>query len=848
MNSRTPFEKSLSSKLSNLQISKQSSGLSRAKATPLVLKTHLSSSQKDLKFVPHPPQRCRPVVGNSTSRINRKGIRPVPPSQPKSRKGQVCKFYAVKKQDGMIDEGRVSGDGESLVNEEDFEKSRCPSWERMPGDGCISDIAEEDEDSDKEEESNYNCEEEVIDEENESESDENDDDDYDDCDELDEAGFSDVGDNEGYDDEDGCESVISSAASSRVSTAKTRASSARLSHSRRGSGPVGSPKPLSSVPHKKSNAWTSQTDAEKQEKQSPLFPSLFAHLPPTIYFFVEEERVALLPTELRKLLRWKMSSITPNVIKQCIARAGFKPTKRNDWLGYWGKHMKASCFKSVREYQKVNHFPGTFQIGRKDRLWRNLSKMMVHHGKREYGFVPQTFVLPYDFKLLKRAWEDGNSRQKWILKPPASARGIGIRVIHKWTQIPRKRPVIVQRYLAKPYLINDSKFDLRIYVYVTSYDPLRIYVFEDGLVRFATCKYSTSMKTLSNKFMHLTNYSINKKNEGAYEANSDENVCQGHKWSLKALWGYMKRINVNFSLVWETIKDLVVKTIIASDSAVNTMVKQNVRKRSCCHELFGFDVMLDENLKPWLLEVNISPSLHSTSQLDRNIKGQMIKDLLNLAGFRIPENLITTSTSSTSNMNQFVQDKGTPVLSADERAKHAFYVQSQLSERAKQSILDLLTPDDMRILMETEDENSRRGCFQRVFPSMSSNKFLRFFESQRYYNILLDEWTRKYMREGRSTALGIAVLQAYAEKGLHLGPSSDPNHQWRCAQGMAYRSSSAPVLGLDHGYIRSSASAPFLLPKIKKKTTKSNLSKLTSASASSQRSKPLLKTRTKSTF
>ncbi|KAK2570041.1 Tubulin monoglutamylase TTLL4 [Acropora cervicornis] len=673
MNSKTPFEKSLSSKLSNLQISKQSSGLSRAKATPLVLKAHLSSSQKDLKFVPHPPQRCRPVVGNSTSRINRKGIRPVPPSQPKSRKGQVCKFYAVKKQDGIIDEGRVSGDGESLVNEEDFEKSRCPSWERMPGDGCISDIAEEDEDSDKEEE----------------------------------TGFSDVGDNDGYDDEDGCESVISSAASSRVSTAKTRASSARFSHSRRGSGPVGSSKPLSSVPHKKSNAWTSQTDAEKQEKQSPLVQSLFAHLPPTIYFFVEEERVALLPTELRKLLRWKMSSITPNVIKQCIARAGFKPTKRNDWLGYWGKHMKASCFKSVREYQK------------------------------EYGFVPQTFVLPYDFKLLKRAWEDGNSRQKWILKPQG---GLGF------------------EYLAKPYLINDSKFDLRIYVYVTSYDPLRIYVFEDGLVRFATCKYSTSMKTLSNKFMHLTNYSINKKNEGAYEANSDENVCQGHKWSLKALWGYMKRINVNFSLVWETIKDLVVKTIIAS----------------CCHELFGFDVMLDENLKPWLLEVNISPSLHSTSQLDRNIKGQMIKDLLNLAG--------------------------TPVLSADERAKHAFYVQSQLSERAKQSILDLLTPDDMRILMETEDENSRRGCFQRVFPSMSSNKFLRFFESQRYYNILLDEWTRKYMREGRSTALGIAVLQGYAEKGLHLGPSSDPNHQWRCAQGMAYRSFSAPVLGLDHGF------------------------------------------------
>lgn len=44
------------------------------------------------------------------------------------------------------------------------------------------------------------------------------------------------------------------------------------------------------------------------------------------------------------------------------------------------------------------------------------------------------------------------------------------------------------RYLHKPYLISGSKFDLRIYVYVTSYDPLRIYLFSDGLVRFASCK------------------------------------------------------------------------------------------------------------------------------------------------------------------------------------------------------------------------------------------------------------------------------------------------------------------------------------------------------------------------
>jgi len=44
------------------------------------------------------------------------------------------------------------------------------------------------------------------------------------------------------------------------------------------------------------------------------------------------------------------------------------------------------------------------------------------------------------------------------------------------------------RYLHKPYLIGGRKFDLRIYVYVTCYDPLRVYLFKDGLVRFASCK------------------------------------------------------------------------------------------------------------------------------------------------------------------------------------------------------------------------------------------------------------------------------------------------------------------------------------------------------------------------
>ncbi|XP_028291413.1 tubulin monoglutamylase TTLL4 isoform X2 [Gouania willdenowi] len=412
------------------------------------------------------------------------------------------------------------------------------------------------------------------------------------------------------------------------------------------------------------------------EERPALVPSLFPLVPPTLYFSTANEKVELLPVEERRLLKWKLSTVTPNVVKHTITRSHFKITKKShDWLGCWGHHMKSPAFKTLGEHQKLNHFPGTFQIGRKDRLWRNLSKMQARFGKREFGFFPRTFILPQDIKQLRKAWEGGGSRQTWIIKPPASARGTGIQVIHKWSQMPRKRPLLVQKYLHKPFLISGNKFDLRIYVYVTSYDPLRVYIYSDGLVRFASCKYSTSMKTLSNKFIHLTNYSINKKNS-EYQSNSDDTDCQGHKWSLKALWKHLSSQGINTSSIWEKIKDIVVKTIIAAEPYVNSLMKMNVRSAYSCHELFGFDIMLDEKLKPWILEVNISPSLHSNTPLDLSIKGNMMSDVLNLAGFRIPVREEVLSPCSSTCRVRTKYD-----LSADEKVKRAFYLTQRSTEQ-----------------------------------------------------------------------------------------------------------------------------------------------------------------------
>ncbi|KAF5398660.1 hypothetical protein PHET_07903, partial [Paragonimus heterotremus] len=213
---------------------------------------------------------------------------------------------------------------------------------------------------------------------------------------------------------------------------------------------------------------------------------------------------------------------------------------------------------------------------------------------------------------------------------PACARGIGVRVIRHWSDIPKQRHLIVQSYISRPYLINETKFDLRLYVYVSGFNPFKAYLHRDGLVRFASLKYSTSVADISNRYVHLTNYSVNKHNK------HDETGVAGHKWKLETLWRYLLTRGINVEGLWLQLKDIVFKTLASVTNPISIMIDQHCRRRACAHELFGFDILLDENLKPWLLEVNVSPSLHTNTSLDNDVKSEVVTDMFNVAGFRLP--------------------------------------------------------------------------------------------------------------------------------------------------------------------------------------------------------------------
>lgn len=320
-------------------------------------------------------------------------------------------------------------------------------------------------------------------------------------------------------------------------------------------------------------------DGDKQNKL-PLRRSLFDNVPPYIAFqSFDSKDSTVLPREVTKHLKWHLTTITPRLVRRIVTNSGYRLMKKcRHWCGTWGKHMKSVSYKNLKDSQKVNHFPGTFQIGRKDRLWRNLSRMMMKYSKREFGFVPRTYVLPQDMRMFRQIWEKNGGKEKWIIKPPASARGTGIRVVHRWSQIPKKRAVVVQQYLSRPMLIRGAKFDLRLYVFVTSFNPLKIYLYPDGLVRFASVKYNDDINYLSDRFMHLTNYSINK-TSATYTSNDSADSSTGHKWTLRTLWSYLEQENVNVPKIWESIKDIVIKTMIAGESSISTLTRTNTSSR-----------------------------------------------------------------------------------------------------------------------------------------------------------------------------------------------------------------------------------------------------------------------------
>lgn len=188
---------------------------------------------------------------------------------------------------------------------------------------------------------------------------------------------------------------------------------------------------------------------------------------------------------------------------------------------------------------------------------------------------------------------------------------------------PSREAYVISKYIENPLLIGGKKFDLRIYVLVTSFRPLRVYEYAHGFARFCNVKYTMDSEDIDNPFVHLTNVAIQKKNE-------EYNSKHGGKWHIRNLRLYIESVYglEAVNKLFYGIDQLIIHSL---KSVQNIMINDKH-----CFECYGYDVLIDDTLKPWLVEVNASPSLTVTTEDDRIIKQSLLRDIYNIVACNIP--------------------------------------------------------------------------------------------------------------------------------------------------------------------------------------------------------------------
>eukprot|EP01064_Diplonema_japonicum_P014118 TRINITY_DN21646_c0_g1_i1.p1 TRINITY_DN21646_c0_g1~~TRINITY_DN21646_c0_g1_i1.p1 ORF type:complete len:837 (+),score=132.38 TRINITY_DN21646_c0_g1_i1:65-2512(+) len=333
------------------------------------------------------------------------------------------------------------------------------------------------------------------------------------------------------------------------------------------------------------------------------------------------------------------------------AKCEFAPLRDGANMIWTDRSISVETAKTlIDEKQRLNRFPGMRDLCNKVLFTHHMNRMSMLFPD-DFSFYPQTFCLPGDedeieaaiptFKKKSKKKVD-QQRPMWIVKPSRGAQGAGIFITQDVHEILGERrnpdvPYVVQRYVADPLLIDGLKFDLRVYVLVLCVDPLKIYVFDEGLARFATNKYvPLDANNIRDAYMHLTNYSLNKDSSNFVPNTDATQQDVGSKRNLKSIRDWLTANGHDATEAWKGINSLVVNTMLALQPSLQInleAISKPADDAYKCFQILGFDVMFDEKLKPWLLEVNAGPSLEASSPLDQSIKEPLVASALKLGTY-----------------------------------------------------------------------------------------------------------------------------------------------------------------------------------------------------------------------
>lgn len=291
-------------------------------------------------------------------------------------------------------------------------------------------------------------------------------------------------------------------------------------------------------------------------------------------------------------------------------------------LGSFDDNEDISLFADARErpfeiHQKINHFPGIGIL---------ITKVTMNDNNRDSKYILPFFELPYDEDLLQEYLIDNPHKE--LLEKNVYNRGVKI-IDVKDIDSTEDSDLFYQEFMSNHFLIDGHAFDFGVFVLITSFDPVRVYRYEDILLRFCPKKYHPFDRDDTEKYVVQ---------EGCLSPYEMPTFRELHKegFTIKTIFEHhIKRKGFSLEDFWARIDDAIVSIILNSEEfIIEKLQKRNISSHHF-FEVVRFDFVLDVDLNPYVLEVNMSPNLtpaHVKFEDNALIYEQLVYNVIKIIG------------------------------------------------------------------------------------------------------------------------------------------------------------------------------------------------------------------------